>query len=170
MSDDNTRVPSNTEISDNPKYLNPDWTTYCVGPVLWIHKDITRRDFMKICDTMNCYPEPVPEGGFRYNINVGFKTLRLKLRGYIEPIKEQKEVRPHQGWRQIKEDIRWKWRNSTEIAIYGNQKIVTCLKALYGAEQFTMEELNIWKEVLAKFSIECREMPEVESLKYVGPD
>lgn len=150
--------------------LNEDTSPCHKGPDLWIYTDITKFDFMKICDEMDCFPENVCEGGFRYNIEEGYKTIRFSPLSYNNAvlnglINKKLGFDKQEHWPWINKNTLSEWRNNSDILIYKNQKINTTLKAFYGAEPFTVDELECWEEVLAKFGIVCKKMPTTKYLK-----
>ncbi len=111
---------------------------YCEGPQLWTTRDITKDDFMKVCDQMGCHPEAISEGGFKY-INVpGYKTLRLHL---------------YEQWPHIPKDASVLWRGNSDVIFQKNWLISTTLKAFEGAYPFTRDELDAWREVLMDVGI-----------------
>lgn len=151
--------------------LNQNLDTYHRGPDLWIYKDITKSDFVKICDKMDCFPEGICKKGFRYNIREGYKTIRLdQFNGSNVVLNGLIEVKlgfnsEGEKWPWVDENTLLKWRNNSDILIYKNQKINTTLKAFYGAKPFTVDELECWEEVLSKFGIVCKKMPTAKYLK-----
>lgn len=123
------------------------------GPELWVYKDISKSDFVKICDEMDCFPEATCEGGIKYLDTEGYKTIRLGqfngsniiLNGLIR--EKMGFNGKGKSWPWINKNILSEWRNNLDILIYKNQKINTTLKAFYGAEPFTVSELECWEEV-----------------------
>ena len=171
-----TEAADQKEIKERKIYwkeirLNEDTSPCHKGPVLYIYRDITKSDFVKICDEMDCFPEAVCEGGFRYNIREGYKTIRFGplaydnailnglIRGKLEFDYTQED------WPWINKNTLSEWRNNSDILICKGQIINTTLKAFYGAEPFTVNELERWEEVLAKFGIVCKKMPIAKYLK-----
>ena len=59
--------------------LKKDVTTFCQGPRLSITQDISKKDFLDICQQMQTVPEMLYQGGFRFHKTRGFKTMRFYL-------------------------------------------------------------------------------------------
>jgi hypothetical protein len=158
--------PNLQHSGPNSLVTKEDIVTDELGPELWIRQDLSKDSFIKICDEMNCYPEAISSGGFRYKTNIGFKTLRLIFGGYpFEPISKDllKEACIANEWPFISKNTPFEWRGNKEVIIHGGQIIKTMIKSFYGAEAFTVQELRNWKDVFAKFNIECKGIPLVDS-------
>lgn len=127
----------------------------CYGPELWLKNDITKAMFMAICDAMNCYPEPICEGGILYlksgKISSNYKTIRFS---YMEPISESRlpDTRTFK-WPWITATTGSEWRQSNEVLLYGGWKICTKLKVPIGTECFSSEEMAKWRNVFSTYSV-----------------
>ena len=148
-----------------------DIRTYCEGPYLNISRDITKADFMTVCDQMGCCPEAISEGGFHY-INIpGYKSVRLHLSSAVRVLKRRNGIwslysrgidrveNPDQ-WPWIDEEkISPEWRASSDVIIHAGQRVGTTLKAFGGAPAFTKKELDDWKAAFESIGIEISKLP-----------
>lgn len=145
-------------------------TTYGPGPKLYVSRDITKADFMHVCDQMGCHPEPICEGGLRY-INIpGYKSMRLQLyaatkvstgkKGNIIFHRDRVDQADH--WPCIKPDTPQAWRGNNEVVLHANQYIPTYLKAFENAKPFTTEEMGAWR---AAFESVCIFIPKQKNMK-----
>jgi hypothetical protein len=117
-------------------------STYCAGPRLIMTRDITKADFMKICDVMGCCPEAVCEGGFRYLSKPGYKSLRFG----------------HPNWPWITDTTAAEWRNNGEVLMAKGMWMTTTLRAHEGAKVFTTSEIEEWRHALASAGIEMQDL------------
>lgn len=114
--------------------------TYCQGPRLFTTRNITKSDFIKICDQMGCCPEAITEGGFHYLNTPGYKSLRLRANPNRWPwIDEEKVVS--------------EWRDNNDILLDANLTFSCFLKAFSGAPAYTYEELLNWKTAFESVGI-----------------
>src|SRR5690349_20579156 len=125
-------------------------TTYCHGPKLCVSRDITKADFMSICDQMGCCPEAISEGGFHYVNIPGYKSLRISLNSAVRVHKRSNGVWAHDSaevivenpdsWPRIDEaKVSPEWRGNTDVIIHAGQRIGTILKAFDNASPFTQD-------------------------------
>jgi hypothetical protein len=149
-------------LFDQPTDIKPN--ICCAGPNLYIYYDLSKKNFITICDLMGCTPEPISEGGFQYVGVTGLKTIRLQT-DYPKPISRKNFMPTRTVWPWIGEKTYEEWRNSSETILSGNQIVTTTLNSFYGAPSFTLEELEKWKTVLAKYSIIVQSMPSAAMLK-----
>ena len=150
-------------------------TTYCEGPKLHVSRDVTKADFMAICDQMGCCPEAISEGGFHY-INIpGYKSLRLHMGCAVRVCKRSNGVWAlySRGTDQVENPDHWPWINETKVSaewrgnndiiMHSGQRIETTLKAFDHAAPFTLEELQKWKNALESVRIELPKLPKPHS-------
>ncbi len=126
-------------------------TTYCSGPWLWIMKDVTKDDFMQICDQMGCHPEAICEGGFKFINTPGYRSIRI----YTNAATDMEDNRRFEyNWPFINpETVAVEWRGNKEILFRKGRYMGTCLKAFDGAYPFTIEELTAFREIWKEYGI-----------------
>ena len=145
--------------------------TYCEGPKLHVSRDVTKSDFMQICDQMGCCPEAISEGGFHY-INIpGYKSLRIHMSSAVRVLKRSNGVwalysrgsdrveNPNRWPRIDEEKVSPEWRGNTDIIIHAGQRVGTTLKAFNGASAFTKDELKKWQAAFESVGIEVPKLP-----------
>ena len=125
--------------------------TYTSGFDLHFTKDITKKDFMDICNLLGSTPEAITGGGFLFMNGVtGYKTMRIRI--------------PNFPW--IYPNTIIEWSNDISILVANGTKTSTFLKAFHGASAWTLDELKKCKDILEKFGILCRNMPTKKELLY----
>lgn len=137
--------------------------TYTNGFQLKAIKNITKNDFLLLCDFLNenfenitFEPEPITEGGIVYKPNLSsdkyYKSFRLNLN----------DIRK---WR-ITEEVMSSWRNNEDVVIYKNEIIHPFLKAFYEAPSYTQDELKIWESGFSQIGLIVKgRYPSKKSLK-----
>jgi hypothetical protein len=131
--------------------------TYCSGFQLYSIKNITRKEFVELCNNLqkefnnhynvNDYsfsPECITEGGIifnNYNNNIdGYKTIRLFFtENNVIDGKREKLY----GF--INENIKNEWIMDEGILIEKDRYLGTFLKSFHNAPKWTKEELRIFK-------------------------
>ena len=151
-------------------------TTYATGYKLKFTKNVTKSDYIKICNKLTehlneeyknnnkslqliqIYPELVSEGGLFFKGN-DYKDPKYKsFRHHIDNIK----------WSMANyQTIMTDWENNNEIFINAKSSALTCLKAFGGAPRWTVKELSIFKNVFSEFGITCGRMPSDKKLDSV---
>ena len=122
------------------------------GPELWLYKDISKSDFMKMCKMMDCYPLPRCEGGIKY-LNVGsYKEIRFQSIGHFG------KGRNWGGgnrltWPQITDSTHLEWKEDKSILIPKDTIIYTKFKTGHYVDPFAREEILRWQETFKEFSI-----------------
>jgi hypothetical protein len=136
-----------------------DATTYCRGPKLLVTKNITRKNFIQMCDLMGCEPEKQSFfGGFRYIFALKSIWLHLEnsyVKGTQIPIDRSKRDQ----WPVVNEFIKNDWYKNDTILIHGDQEFDT---TLMNAHAFTFAELRQWEAVFNRFGILCTNFPKLE--------
>jgi hypothetical protein len=138
------------------------WTTNKCGPDLLFRRDISRKEFIEICEEISARftdhfnrngasdvpriykfePEPISEGGLImtavFTGENGYKSMRIKI----------------WNWPTIDSDTYEKWKNDANILYKAdkNCKIGTYLKS-YNTIGWTKKELSIIREVFALHDI-----------------
>ena len=120
-------------------------TLHCTGPKLVAKKNISKDDFVSACDKMQCRPEAIYGGGFKY-IGDGYKSFQIQAYSWaiFDPLSAMTD-----------------WSGNKDILIRAGRKMSTCLIARAGAALYTNKELEDWKVVLASIGIECGELPQM---------
>ena len=146
---------------------NTQIATYNEGFYFKFQQNISKADYVYICklisiklnelyNTLEEYkvaPEAITEGGIKFisfsnKTNKMYKTLRIHIdnQKFYYPFIDEKTVINS-------------WLNDNDILITANMKGHTFLKAFDGAPSWTLEELNIFKNVFKTFGAICNKMP-----------
>jgi hypothetical protein len=143
-------------------------TTYCHGFNIKITEDVRKSDYIKMCEAISeginnlnnsnikMQPEAISEGGMvmtGLDNKEWYKTMRHAT----------------YKWEWINDDTYDKWKSSDEIlwnagtkskyASHQPSTVTTYLKAFHGAPVWTLEELNIIKEVFEEYGFKVTKMP-----------
>lgn len=131
-----------------------DISTYTGGYKLRITEEITKGSIIRLCSRLEeefrkAYkgqwkfePEPISEGGIRFHLDNGRKTMRLFF-----------------DWPWVNDDVMEKWNSAPEadeeIISKGKNKeeISTFLKSFYGAPAWTLEELKIFENCFSEIGL-----------------
>lgn len=147
--------------------------TYNYGPSLEIQKDLTKNDYIKLCNQLSkelsehanknliVKPEAISEGGFLIidqNNPIHYKTMRHHI--------EKGKSKFVNKWPWISEKVMEDWNNNDEIIFYKGNICKTFLKAFHTAPVWTLEELNIFENRLSEFGIICKNIPKKSSLTF----
>lgn len=80
-----------------------------------------------------------------------YKTMRHHLR-----TKDYQSIR---SWPSIDKNVMTQWKNNPVILIPSGCYAGTKLKAFNGAPVWTVEEINLFCEIVAKYGIKCTKLP-----------
>lgn len=149
--------------------------TYCPGFQLQAVSDVTRQDFVKLCDDLqikfNDYyktdkysfsPECITEGGIifdNFNSFNNYKTMRVFFTDDTNTSRTGKLY----GW--INEKIKEEWMNDKSILIDKGSYIGTTLKSFGNAPQWTNNELKIFLNCFSNSGIVLANLPKKNLLK-----
>lgn len=125
-----------------------DIQTYCSGPVLRITRDVTKAEFISICDAMRSTPEAITEGGFKFLNCPGYKSMRFWQPGISWPF-----INP--------ETVVNEWRTNNDVILFKGVDMTTRLKAFNGAPAFTKKELNEYKSIFETVGIRMGKIPKL---------
>lgn len=121
------------------------------GPELWVYKDISKSDFMKMCKMMNCYPLSRCEGGIKYLDTEGYKEIRFQKISYYDKVRKLNSGNVL-AWPQITNYTHLEWKEDRSTLICKGTIIHTIFKIGYDVEPFTTKEILRWQEVFKEFS------------------
>ena len=145
--------------------------TYCRGPYINISHDITKAEYIKICDEitrdLNAYyqefhkdfsfvvevvPEPITEGGLliKYYLNNEYSTQYYKTMRIINNDKYYRRINNY-PW--VPGDCMKSWQNNDEIVYKANRDAHTFLKAFDKANRWTSDEIKIFLKVFTNHGI-----------------
>jgi len=129
--------------------------TYTHGFSFVVSKNVTKAEFIKICELLtnevffnNEYvfePEPISEGGIIYrpvnNTENVFKYKSIRFQ------------HPHGDWPWINTEVLNEWRKSDDILFYEGHKFNTFLKSFGDSPLYTLEELEIIASYFNSFGL-----------------
>jgi hypothetical protein len=132
----------------------PCEVTYTDGFSINITKDITKQEFIEICEQLTSLfdysvePLPMTEGGILFNCQ-GHKSIRFSLRG---------------KWPWLNNGYKEEWKKDTTILLHKGHISNTILKAMQGAPVWSIHELHTIIIVLVTHGIECTNLPDPKKL------
>lgn len=134
------------------------------GLVFKALEDISKSEFMEICDELTDYfgvvvtPDPITEGGFKIHTCKGYKCFRF----YYTYKYKQGQLE----WEWITDETPELWRHTEEILIPKGYEFRTRVKAFSGAELWTLDELRAVREILSNHGFKVNKtLPTKKSLK-----
>lgn len=128
--------------------MSTDIQTYCSGPTLKVTRDVTKAEFVSICNLMGSIPEPITEGGFKFINCPGYKSIRFWQPGVQWPL-----INP--------ETVINDWSTSDEVILSKGFKMTTRLKAFNGAPAFTKKELAEYESIFETIGILMGKIPKL---------
>lgn len=153
-------------------------STYIHGFTLKISTDISKQDFVLLCDKVSrefsetfneeyeFAAEGILEGGIQMIKFPGSDKLIKQPRGdLLRPYKSMRFFfHGQKKWPWI--PLTWKndWKNSDEILFEKGTKHSCFLKALYGAPTWTLEELEILANCFKDYDCKITRMPKAKDL------
>lgn len=148
--------------------------TYCKGFQLFVNRDITKKEFVSLCDNLqiqfNKYyntdeysfrPECITEGGIvfnNFNDRNKYKTMRLY---YTD--KDNITISSLYGY--INSNIKEEWKDSDDVLIKKDNYLDSCLKSFRNAPKWTNEELLIFRELFESIGLSVKKVPKKKDLK-----
>jgi hypothetical protein len=143
-----------TELKPDIRYHVPNSpifpATYGEGFTYFSTKDITKNDFIELCETLDTCttkfePERIAEGGILYKFShevpeSWYKSVRLG-------------INVGKGWPDIFGDEMTSWKYNNDIILEKNKFIDTWLKSFGGAPPFTFDEITQINKVLCKIGL-----------------
>lgn len=146
-----------------------DIRTFCPGPKLVITKNITKKDFIQMCNMMGCKPETLSEGGMRCIHTFGLKSLRFHLENsFLKGTCISLKVHERDKWPSVDDFTMTDWAENNSVLIHGNQEFGTTLKSFMNAHAFTHSELCQWETVFNRFGILCVNIPNQDQLDKIS--
>lgn len=130
-------------------------TTYTNGFHLTFTADVTKSEFVYICDDIStlhedyyAVPEAIPEGGIQLMndncLNGKYKSMSFQFDN------------PFFKWPRIySTNVMDMWFDSEDVIIQSGLQADTFLKAFFGAPVWDMSELDSIAATFAEFGIEC---------------
>lgn len=151
----------------NNEHIN----TYCNGFQLVAIKNISKKEFVKLCNDLqkefndyyvsNDYsfsPECITEGGIvfnNFNEVYKYKTMRIFF--------SDKDTIKLYGF--INENIKDVWINDESVLIDKDKYLGTYLKSFYNAPQWTNNELKIFEKCFNNIGLIINKLPTKKELK-----
>ena len=167
-----------------------DITTYTHGFTFNTQKDITKREYIELCELISdkiniqnnfigdskikIKPEPITEGGMIFtngnnnvygngNFHSGIYYKSMRHTCFME--EKKTKIREYLNWECINDNTYDEWYSSNEIIFPIIMRGETVLKSFRNAPAWTMDELIIIKECFENYNIICKKMPSKKSLK-----
>ena len=164
------------EKEDSRLTMKKDYNvTYTNGPLLYFNKDLSKKDYIEICNKLNhqfeetfqnkeyvFQPEPVSEGGLEMVKFPGKKESMYK--SLRHPLRTKEHDEPEYKSQIITQNVMTEWLNDETIIIHQGLYSDTTLKAFYGAPIWTLEEIKIICNVLSDYGVHSSELPKKEDL------
>jgi hypothetical protein len=140
-----------------------------IGPTLYVTRDVTYADCVKVCENMGCVPDRITDGGFRYRGD-DYKSFRiypgraekaiLRCNGVWAKTGRGRVLVPDKWpWIDEKLDVMDAWRSDQTVLLHGGQAIPTLLKAYGATTPISKDELCRWAVVLDAVGIRCGSLP-----------
>lgn len=150
--------------------------THCCGFNLISSKNITKQDFVYLCDNLekdfneiyntqefSFSPELITEGGIifnNYENNDGYKSMRLYFcdKNYIG-------VRTNNLYNFINKEIKNEWVNNNNILIKKNEYLGTFLKSRNKAPKWNNKDLEIFEKCFNNIGLIIDRIPTKKQLR-----
>ena len=146
--------------------------TNTIGFEFVINPQLQKGDFIKICEELRerlstlenriikVIPEPIAEGGIQllFENPTYYKCMRLCVN----------------DWEYLRPDTYDKWTDNTDLVLWTNRNVrnngipypnYIRLKAYHNAPIWTLEEVNVVKEIFQHYNIQVKGLPKKRNLK-----